>query len=205
VISDTSRLLVFIYGPEHTSTQAVFRLRGKALPFGAPGALFNRGDRMKIMAAVLLLAGLLEAAPMPAHAGDASPLLGQWAVDVSKLPIPPAARPRSVTFHFSEAADGKWFTQVDIVDAGGHRTHSTSTVDLQGNPAPIVDSMEADTVALKLPAPNVLVMDLVKRGVPASTRVYVVSADGQSMIETASYAGGQGMPMMRTNYFHRVH
>lgn len=159
---------------------------------------------MKALATVLLLTTAMLNAPVFARSPAASPLLGRWAVDVSRLPIPPAARPRSVTFSFSEAGGGKWFTQVDIVDAGGTATHSTSTVDLQGTPAPIKDSMEADTVALKLPAPNVLVMDLVKGGIPASTRVYVVAADGKSMIETASYAGGQGMPMMRTNYFTRL-
>lgn len=205
MILDTSRLFVFIYGPEHATSRAVFKLHMPVLDIVVFPPVANLGDRMKTMAALLLMAGLLQLAPMPVRASGVSPLLGSWAVDVSKLPIPPAARPRSVTFTFSEAAGGKWFTQVDIVDAGGNKTHSTSTVDLQGNPAQIMDSMEADTVALKLPAPNVLVMDLVKHGVPASTRVYVVSADGRSMIETASYAGGEGMPMMRTNYFTRVH
>jgi hypothetical protein len=47
-------------------------------------------------------------------------------------------------------------------------------------------------------------MDLVKSGVPASTRVYVVAADGKTLTETASCAGGNGPPMMRTNHLTRV-
>jgi hypothetical protein len=55
---------------------------------------------------------------------------------------------------------------------------------------------------LKLPTPNVLVMDLVRKGIPASARVYTVASDGRTLTETAAYAGGNGMPMMRTNYVH---
>lgn len=70
----------------------------------------------------------------------------------------------------------------DIVDASGVASHAASTAGPDGRRAPIKDSLEADTVALKLPAPNVLVMDLVKGGVPASTRVYTVAADGKTLI-----------------------
>lgn len=159
---------------------------------------------MKAFAAILLIAGVVQVAPVPARSMAGSPLLGSWAVDVSRLSMPAAARPKSVTFTFRDAGGGKWMMQVDIVDAGGVASHATSAADLDGSPAPIKDSLEADTVALKLPAPNVLVMDLVKGGVPASTRVYTVAADGKTLIETAAYAGGNGMPMMRTNYFTRV-
>ncbi|MEP6898761.1 MAG: hypothetical protein ABI870_09545 [Rhodanobacter sp.] len=159
---------------------------------------------MKALVSIMLIAGVIQNAPVLARPSTASPLLGSWAVDVSRLPIPPAARPKSVTFTFSDTGGGKWTTQVDIVDGSGAKSHATSIADLEGTPAPIKDSLEADTVALKLPAPNVLVMDLVKGGIPASTRVYTVAADGRTMIEIASYAGGGGMPMMRTNYFTRV-
>lgn len=159
---------------------------------------------MKALVATVLIAGVIQVAPVLARSSIASPLLGSWAVDVSRLPIPPAARPKRVTFTFSDAGGGKWTTQVDIVDASGAASHATSTADLDGTPAPITNSTEADTVALKLPAPNVLVMDLVKGGIPASTRVYTAAADSKTLIETASYAGGNGQPMMRTNYFTRI-
>ena len=159
---------------------------------------------MKAVIAILLIAGVIQGAPTLARSSTASPLLGSWAVDVSRLPIPPAARPKSVTFTFSDAGGDKWATHVDIVDASGVASHATSIAALDGTPAPIKDSIEADTVALKLPAPNVLVMDLVKGGTPASTRVYTVAADGKTLTETVAYAGGNGLPMMRTNYFTRV-
>ena len=159
---------------------------------------------MKALVAMLLAAAAVQVAPAHAQPSNASPLLGSWAVDVSRLPIPPAARPKSVTFTFSDVGGGKWTTSVDIVDAGGAVTHAVSNAGLDGIAAPVKGSIEADTIALKLPAPNVLVMDLVKQGIPASTRVYTVAADGRMMIETASYAGGNGRPMMRTNYFTRL-
>jgi hypothetical protein len=159
---------------------------------------------MKALVAILLVAGMIQVAPVLARAADASPLLGSWAVDVSRLPIQPAARPKSVTFTFSDAGNGKWATRVDILGGDGSASHATSIAALDGTPAPIVNSPEADTVALMLPAPNVLVMDLVKKGIPASTRVYTVAADGRTMVETASYAGGNGLPMMKTHYFTRV-
>lgn len=159
---------------------------------------------MKALVATLLIAGVIQGAPVLARSSTSSPLLGSWAVDVSRLPISPVARPQSVTFTFSVAGDGKWTTHVDIVDASGMASHAVSTADLDGTPAPVKNSIEADTVALKLPAPNVLVMDLVKGGTPASTRVYTVAADGKTPIETAAYAGGNGLPMMRTHYFTRI-
>lgn len=159
---------------------------------------------MKALVAILLIAAVLRGTPALARLSAASPLLGSWAVDVSRLPIPPAARPKSVTITFSDASGGKWTTRVDIVDASGVASHAVSNAALDGTAAPVKDSIEADTVALKLPAPNVLVMDLVKKGVPASTRVYTVAPDGKTLTETAAYAGGNGLPMMRTNYFTRV-
>lgn len=159
---------------------------------------------MKALVAILLITGAVQAAPALAQSSAASPLLGSWAVDVARLPIPPAARPKSVTFTFSDTGGGKWMTHVDIIGGDGTATHAVSVATLDGTPAPVENSPEADTVALKLPAPNVLVMDLVKGGIPASTRVYTVAADGRTLTETAAYAGGNGMPMMRTHYFTRV-
>jgi hypothetical protein len=159
---------------------------------------------MKALVATLLIAAVIQGAPAAALSSAASPLLGSWAVDVSRLPIPPTARPKSVTITFSDAGGRKWTTHVDIVDANGAASHAVSNAALDGTAAPINDSLEADTVALKLPAPNVLVMDLVKKGVPASTRVYTVAPDGKTLTESVAYAGGNGLPMMRTNYFTRV-
>jgi hypothetical protein len=47
-------------------------------------------------------------------------------------------------------------------------------------------------------------MQLGKNGSPASTRIYSVSADGRTMIETVAYFRQDGQPVLRKNYFARV-
>jgi hypothetical protein len=158
---------------------------------------------MKSFLAIVLIAGAVHNAPALAQSSIRSPLLGSWAVDVSRLPIPPEARPRSVTITFSDAGSGKLTTHVDIVDAGGAESHAIGTTTLDGKAASVTGS-EADTAATKMPAPNVLVMALGKGGMPASTRIYTVAEDGKSLVETAAYTGDSGLPVMRTNYFTRV-
>lgn len=142
--------------------------------------------------------------PALAQAPSASPLLGKWAVDVSKLPIPPEARPKSVTFTVSDAGGGKWSTHVDIVAADGSASHGVAIYTPDGKPAPVTGSPEADTVSVMIPAADVLVMVLSKGGVPGSTRIYTVSADGKSQTETATYFDQKGKPVMRTNHFNRI-
>lgn len=159
---------------------------------------------MKALVSILLAAVLIQHAPAFARSPSASPLVGSWAVDVSRLPIPPEARPKSVTFAFNDAGNGKWSTQVDIVNADGTKLHSQGIAPLDGTPTAVKDSIEADITAVKMPAPNVLIMQLGKGGIPASTRIYTVAADGKSMIETAAYFDQHGKPILRTNYFTRV-
>lgn len=160
---------------------------------------------MKALLAILLLVGLTHNASVLAASSAASPLLGTWAVDTARLPMAPEARPKSVTFIFTEAGEGKWTTDVAIVDAAGVQLHSFATVALDGTSVPIKGAtLEADTVALKHPAPNVLIMALAKDGHPASTRIYAVAPDGQTLVETSVYAGDNGVPIMRTYYLKRV-
>ena len=159
---------------------------------------------MRYLSAILLFAAAVQAVPASAQSVS-SPLLGRWAVDVSRLPMPPEARPKSVTFTFREAGAGKWSTNVDIINGDGSERHMMSTYVPDGTPSPIEgDKVEADTGAVKIPVPNVMVLELIKGGAPASTRVYSVAADGNTMIETAAYVGSDGTPVMRTNYFKRV-
>nr|NUR37732.1 hypothetical protein [Sphingomonas sp.] len=160
---------------------------------------------MKALVSILVAAGTFVSAPAFAQASNTSPLLGTWAVDVSRLPVPPEARPKSVTFTFSDVGGGKWMTEVEILGGDGSERHMRSTYALDGTPAPIQgDTAEADVGAVKLPAPNVMVLELGKNGGPASTRVYTVAPSGKTMIETAAYPGNDGKPSMRTNYFNRV-
>jgi hypothetical protein len=135
---------------------------------------------------------------------SAAPLLGAWSLDTSRMAMPPGQRPKSVKFTFGDAGGGKWTVQVDIVYAPGNEVHSVCTAALDGTPAAIENSPEADTGAFKRPAPNVLVMALQKRGVLVSTRIYAVAPDGRGLVETAVYPGENGFPVMKTNYFTRV-
>ena len=134
----------------------------------------------------------------------ASPLLGTWSLDTSRMPLPPGQRPRSVRFTFGDAGDNRWTTHVDIIYAAGNEVHSVSTAALDGTLSAVKDSPEANSAALKLPAPNVLVMALQKDGILVSTRIYSAMPDGQTLVETAVYPGNNGLPIMRANYFTRV-
>lgn len=158
---------------------------------------------MKAIFSILLAAVLIQHAPASARSSNASPLIGSWAVDVSRLPMPPAARPKRVTITFGTAAGGRWSTRVDIVDAGGVESRAIGTLPLDGTPVSVT-SLEADISAAKMPTPNVLVMQLGKNGIPGSTRIYTVAADGKTMVETAAYFDKGGKPILRTNYFTRI-
>ncbi|PJI89962.1 hypothetical protein DAH55_16145 [Sphingomonas koreensis] len=152
-----------------------------------------------------LLGTLLLAAAVPAAAGPApaSPLLGSWSVDLTRLPIPPEARPKSVTITYSDAGAGKWRADVVVMRPDGSKDHAESVYPLDGTSVPVTGNFEADTTAARLPEANVMIMALAKGGIPASTRIYAVAPDGKTMTETAVYFR-DGKPVMRTNYFTRV-
>jgi hypothetical protein len=157
------------------------------------------------LASSLALAGTSDSSTInpPQHASS-SPLLGSWSLDTSRMHMPPEQRPKSVIFTFSNASDNKWTTHVDIAYAAGNEVHSSGTGALDGTPSAVKDSPEADSAAAKLPAPDVLVMALLKHGVLVSTRIYAVLPDKRSLVETAVYPGKDGVPVMKTNYFTRV-
>lgn len=135
---------------------------------------------------------------------DTSPLVGRWALDVSKLAMPPDARPRSVTMEFRDAGDGKWTTQVVIVHPSGEQMHAETSLSLDGSPGRIGGNYWADVSAVKMPASNVLVMQLADDGKPASTRIYSVGGDRATMTETKAIFGDDGTPILQTNTFTRL-
>ncbi|HEX7803683.1 MAG TPA: LuxR family transcriptional regulator [Pseudoxanthomonas sp.] len=159
---------------------------------------------MKTMIAAALAAVVLQTVPAFAKQPTPSPLAGRWAIDVEKLPIPPEARPKSVTLDFHEADGGKWTTKVEILDQNGGKMHAEATLPLDGTPGKVNGNYWADVSAMKMPAPNVLVMQLVDHGNPASTRVYSVSGDGNTLTETKAFFGKDGSPILQTNLFTRV-
>ncbi|WP_144900243.1 LuxR family transcriptional regulator [Luteimonas cucumeris] len=146
----------------------------------------------------------LQATSASAGPAGQSPLAGRWALEVGSLPMPPEARPKSVDLDFRDVAGGKWTTRVEIVDQKDNRMHSESTLSLDGTPGRASGTYWVDVIAAKMPAPNVLVMQFVYEGIPRSTRVYSVSADGKVLTETEAYFKEDGTPMMRTALFKRV-
>lgn len=159
---------------------------------------------MKLLMTLLLATLLLGVGVAQAQAAAYSPLVGTWAVDVSRLPLPPEARPRSVTVTFAQPDATHWATKVQVVDGGGNSITAEGSTLLDGTPAAVSGNLEADLSATTLPAPGVLVMQLSKGGVPGSTRIYTASADGQRMTETAAYFTDDGRPVVRTHHFSRV-
>jgi hypothetical protein len=135
----------------------------------------------------------------------ASPLLGSWSLDTSRMPMPPEQRPKSVRFTFGDEGDNKLAMRVDIVYAPGQEVHSAGEAALDGTPSAVKNSPEADTASFKQPAPNVLVMALQRNGVLVSTRIYSVMPDDHNLVETTVYPGKDGLLVMKTNYFVRSH
>lgn len=129
-------------------------------------------------------------------------LAGRWSLDTARIPEP--ERPRSVTIAFAVSTDRRWTTRVDIVGPDGAVQQARSIAAADGVPVPVSGNMTLiDTVSLRQPAPNTLVMTLGKAGKPVATRVYTVARDGRSMTETIVWAA-QGMPEMETTYFNRI-
>jgi hypothetical protein len=95
-------------------------------------------------------------------------------------------------------------TRVEVVSSSDTVIYAESVAELNGTPVAVKGDLEADTIAAAMPAPGVLIMQLSRGGVPGSTRVYTLSKDRKSMIETAANFGDDGRPFMRTNYFRRV-
>ncbi len=158
----------------------------------------------KALCSILLVAGAMQAAPALAASSPASPLLGRWEVDTAKLTTPPAERPKSVTITYSDVGAGKWRTRVEVVLPDGKAVQALSTYTPDGTATPVTGNLEADTAAVRVPEPGVMVTALARGGQPGSMRTYTVSADGKTMTETVVYFTAAGVPAMRTNIFNRA-
>lgn len=159
---------------------------------------------MKTTFFAALAVAVLQVTPVFAESPAKSPLVGQWTLDVNTLPMPPEARPKSVHLDFRDAPDGKWTTHVEIIDQNNNKLFTQSTLSLDGTPGRASGTYWVDVLAARMPAPNVLVMQIVYQGIPRSTRVFSVSADGRVLTETETYFKEDGTPMQRTAFFSRV-
>lgn len=136
------------------------------------------------------------------QAAAAAPLAGTWSLEVAK--IPEDERPRAVTIAFAPGTDGRWRTVVTIETPDGGLLKAESTAAPDGVAVPVTGSMHGiDSVSLRQPEANTLVMTLGKDGQRVSTRVYTVAADGRTMTETIAWAAG-GMPEIVTTTFNRL-
>ncbi len=140
--------------------------------------------------------------PQEAALTRPSPLIGNWSLDVDR--ISGEEPPRSVTISFSVSTDNTWTTQVEIVGPDGSVRRAVSSAVPGNGPVAIAGNMEfIDSVSLRQPAPNTMVMTLGKNGAPVSTRVYTAAKDGQSMTETIVWAG-DSVPALETTHFRRT-
>ncbi len=158
--------------------------------------------RRALMAAVAVVA--FHATPAFCASPSSSPLAGRWQLDVATLPMLPEARPKRVDLAFREEPDGKWTTRVEIVDQNDRKMLTQSTLSLDGTPGRASGNYWVDVVAARMPAPNVLVMQIVYQGIPRSTRVFSVDADGKVLTETETYFKEDGTPVQRIAFFSRV-
>ena len=179
----------------------------------AIGARGSKGMIVMLITIPLAAAGLMlaaapsaEQAAAPAAVASAAsqplPLAGSWSLDTSQMPV--NERPQRVTIAFDAAPDGKWKTRVEIVAPDGSRRYSESTAALDGVAVPITGNMDfIDSVALRQPAPDTLVMTLGKAGARVSTRVYTVAKDRESMTETIVWSG-DSREKLETTHFNRM-
>lgn len=159
---------------------------------------------MKLAAVALVATLTLAQSSMAAEQKLNTAVIGTWAVETSRLPMPAEARPKSVTITFSNEGSDRLRTRVEVVDPAGGRHEADGITPLDGSPTPVRSNFEADVSATTMPRPEVLIMQLAKNGNPASTRIYAVSRDGETMIETVAYFLPDGQPALRKNYFTRL-
>lgn len=159
---------------------------------------------MKFLAVILLATATISQNAFAVEAKPSAMLVGAWAVDTSRLPMPPAARPKSVTVTFSGEGSERLRTKVEVVDPAGAKLEAEGVTPLDGSPTAVKANFEADVSATTMPRPEILIMQLAKNGKPASTRIYAVNPDGNTMIETVAHFDGEGRPVLRKNYFSRI-
>jgi hypothetical protein len=162
---------------------------------------------LPVAAAALVAVGPAIAQPgSPSQpAAEQSPFLGEWQLDLTRLPDTYGPPPKRVIFTFKDVGAGQWRTEVDITAPDDSVRHMAAQYRRDGKAVPGEgDTSEADSVAVNAPAPNVLVMTLSKNKVLGSVRVYAISADGKEMAESAANVDNTGAPFVRNFHFKRV-
>jgi len=174
--------------------------------------MFDATRRLITLAMSMLLA--VGCAGVPARASaEAAPaamaanpsFLGQWQLDLSRMPPDYGTLPQRVVYSFEDAGAGEWRTKIDITMADGGVRHVAVRYRRDGRVAQSEgDTAEGERAALSSPAADVLVMSLAKDKALGSVRVYTLSADGREMTESAANVDEGGMPFVRTFHFRRI-
>ncbi len=141
----------------------------------------------------------------PSATAARSAFLGKWELDLTRMPDTYGPSPNRVLFEFQEIGEGKWRTTIDITDRDGSVRRMAMAYRPDGTPTPAeIPNGEADSVAVLLPVPEVLVVNLGRAKTLGSVRVYTMLAGGNEMIESAAGINGEGQPFVRTFHFKRV-
>jgi hypothetical protein len=162
---------------------------------------------LPLAAAALVVGEPAIAQPGNAHpsAAEQSPFLGEWELDLTRIPDSYGPPPKRVTYTFEDMGGGKWRTKVAITAPDDSVRHMAAQYRRDGKAVPGEgDTSEADSVAVNAPAPNVLVMSLSKNKALGSMRVYAISADGKEMTESAANVDNTGAPFVRNFHFKRI-
>lgn len=173
-----------------------------------------RSRRMIVMLASVPIAAIALSLFTSNLAGDAQPaasvpvaaatqplLAGRWSLDIMRIPA--EERPQRVIIEFRQSTDRRWTTLVEIVGPDGSMQRAESTAAADGIAVPVTGTMPfIDSVSLRQPDANTLVMSLRKDGAPVSTRVYTAAADGRTMTETIIWPGPTA-PGLETTIFRR--
>lgn len=159
-------------------------------------------------AAALAVGGQAVAQPAPSAAPAAaapSPFLGEWELDLARMPGDYGPPPKRVTFTFEDAGSGAWRTTVAITAPDDSVRRAIVRYRRDGRAVPAEGDMaEGDSAAFSAPAPNVLVMAIAKDQALVGVRVYAISADGTEMTESASGVHDDGAPFVREFHFRRI-
>lgn len=138
-------------------------------------------------------------------ATERSPFLGEWELDLARMPDSYGPPPKRVTFVFKDVGAGQWRTEVDITAPDDSVRHMAVQYRRDGKMVKSEgDLSEADSVAVNSPAPNVLVLNLARNKALGSVRIYTISADGKEMTESAADVGSAGEPFVRNFHFRRL-
>lgn len=141
----------------------------------------------------------------PVASAAQSPFIGDWELDLSRMPENYGPPPKMVTFTFEDVGSGMWRTRVEITAQDDSVRRAAIQYRRDGRAVRGEgDQMEGDSAALSSPAPNVLVMSMAKDNGLSGVRVYSVSVDGREMTESAASVDNTGAPFVRNFHFRRI-